>query len=91
MKSDVYLKVVLTVIAIGLTTLIMQNVGLIPTANALPPSSAMDVRVVSWDADYDKIKVIVDKWDADEVVKVDIKKIGSRTLYQDVIKVEIEH
>ena len=86
MKTDRYLRVVLTVIAVCLVMLTLQNMNLIPKAQAegpLPPISNYALVPLSEDGTVQvKIKSIND------VLDVNIQKVGGNNCYQGVPIVE---
>ena len=49
MKSDLYTKVILTIIAVALVGILLKNTGFIQSARAAKPSETMDVNIVSTD------------------------------------------
>jgi len=82
MKTDRYLKVVLTVIAVCLVLLTLQNMNVIPKAYAespLPPIPNYALVPLSGDGTVEvKIKSI------DDVLDVNIQKVGGNSCYQGV-------
>lgn len=82
MKTDKYLKVVLTVIAVCLVLLILQNMNVIPKAQAegpLPPVPNYALVPLSGDGTVEvRIKAI------DDVLDVNIQKVGGNNCYQGV-------
>ena len=82
MKTDRYLKVVLTVIAVCLVMLTLQNMNLIPKAQAegpLPLVPNYALVPLSGDGTVEvKIKSI------DDVLDVNIQKVGGNNCYQGV-------
>ena len=90
MKNDWYLKTVLTVIAIALTVLVLQNANLISTAqaNGIPQVTApMDVRVVDWDANSE-VKVDISKCSSRDKINVNVDEVGGWYVSNGVLKVE---
>lgn len=72
MKSDVYMKVVLTVIAVCLVILVAQNFDFIPSARAAQASGdVMDVRVVGYSS-YSSIPVEIKEISERDPIKVNI-------------------
>ena len=86
MKTDRYLKVILTVIAVCLVVLTLQNMDMIPRAHAeRPVATSPNYALVPLSADGTvevKIKSI------DDVLDVNIQKVGGNTCYQGVPVVE---
>ena len=86
MKTDKYLKVVLTVIAICLVMLTLQNMNILPRAKAeTSMAPILNYAIVPLSADGTvevKIKSI------DDVLDVNIQKVGGNTCYQGVPVVE---
>ena len=86
MKTDRYLKVVLTVIAVCLVMLTLQTMNLIPKAQAEGPLSPVPnyaLVPLSGDGTVEvKIKSI------DDVLDVNIQKVGGNSCYQGVPIVE---
>jgi len=82
MKADFYLKVVLTVIAACLVVLTLQNMNLIPRAQAEAPMAPIQnyaLVPLSPDGTVEvKIKSI------DDVLDVNIQKVGGNTCYQGI-------
>lgn len=90
MKNDLYLKSILTVIAIALTVLVLQNANLISPANAEVkqiPLTPMEVKVVDWDV-REEVKVEVSKWTNRDKVNVNIDEVGGWFVSNGVLKVE---
>ena len=86
MKTDRYLRVVLTVIAVCLVILTLQNMNLIPKARAegsLPPVHNYALVPLSGDGTVEvKIKSI------DDILDVNIQKVGGNNCYQGIPMVE---
>jgi len=86
MKTDRYLKVILTVIAVCLVMLTLQNMNVIPKARAegsLPSVPNYALVPMSGDGTVEvKIKSI------DDVLDVNIQKVGGNNCYQGVPIVE---
>ena len=85
MKTDKYLKAVLTVIAVCLVVLTLQNMNLIPRAHAddqpvpIPPVANYALVPLNPDGVVEvKIKSI------DDILDVNIQKVGGNTCYQGV-------
>ena len=89
MKSDMYTKVILTIIAICLTINIIQEWKIIPEANAsstpetskyklvpLDDSNTIDVRIVDINT-YDELNVNLKSVDTYDEVKVNLKSIDT--------------
>lgn len=93
MKSDWYLKSVLTIIAFALTILVLQNADIIPSATASEQISTypdmIDVRVKDWDV-YGEIDVNVRKWDLNDEIDVNIEEVGGWYIHNGVLKVQID-
>jgi hypothetical protein len=79
MKKDSYTKMVLTVIAICLIIIVLNQMDLMPSANASSPSSILDNHVnyglVPLNTDG-TIDVNVKSISSDIKVKVDIEEVG---------------
>ena len=86
MKTDSYLKVVLTVIAVCLVMLTLQNMNVIPRAQAethMAPNPNYALVPLNADGTVEvKIKSI------DDMLDVNIQKVGGNTCYQGVPVVE---
>ena len=93
MRSDWYLKSVLTIIAFGLTILVLQNAEIIPSATASEQISSspdvIDVRVKDWDV-YGEIDVNVRKWDLNDEIDVNIEEVGGWYIHNGVLKVQTD-
>jgi len=91
MKQDLYLKTVLTVIAIALTVLVLQNANLIPAAQAKVESknsfAPMEVKVVDWTA-TDEVKVNVSRWTSRDKMNVNVEEVGGWYVNSGVLKVQ---
>ncbi len=82
MKTDLYTKTILTIIAFCLVVNIVKEVDLIPSAYALDPienpnmieSNVMDVRIVDINT-YDELNVNLNGVSTSEELKVNLKRI----------------
>ncbi|MCH8904254.1 MAG: hypothetical protein IIA45_10110 [Bacteroidetes bacterium] len=89
MKNDWYLKTVLTVIAIALTVLILQNAQLIPTAQAATIShdEPMPVKIMDWNG-AEELNVSIKSWEVEDKINVNIDEVGGYFVTNGVLKVE---
>lgn len=72
MKTDVYTKVVLTVIAVCLAVIVVRDIDFVPSANAAKtPGDVMDVRIVGYSG-YNNIPVVIKDIDSRSAIKVNI-------------------
>lgn len=78
MKSDLYTRVILSLIALALWALVLQSFMEIKTAKA--SSGVIDVNLVK-----------VDGRNIDPVLDVNIKEVSGRTLYGENLPVEINN
>jgi len=82
MKTDIYLKIILTVIAVCLVILTLQNSNLIPSANAGPDNpAASPYALVPLNADG-TMDVTVKSFQGD--LNVNIEKIGGYGCYNGI-------
>jgi hypothetical protein len=79
MKTDLYLKAVLTVIAACLVLLTLQNLNVISTANAGPPEQPRLMLPVNPDG---TVEVIIKRFD--ENLNVNVEKIGGYGCYNGI-------
>ena len=84
MKTDLYTKTILTIIAVCLTLNVVSDYDLIPSAyasenaNSLTPLNTVetiDVRIVDINT-YDELKVNVTSIDTDDEMDINIDEIG---------------
>jgi len=99
MKTDLYTKIVLTVIAVALIGVVVQNVSLTPTAHA-QSDETMNVRIVA----IRKPALVTDlpgfgNWDAlntaasdtdTRTIDVNIEQVNGRSIYGSAVPVSAE-
>jgi hypothetical protein len=91
MKTDRYLKIVLTIIAINLSFLTLNQLDILPKAYAgeVPPSSGnLNYGLVPLNPDG-SIDVRIKSISQDNPLDVNIEKVGGWSLFGGKIKVEI--
>lgn len=87
MKTDLYTKTILTIIAVCLTINVVQQLEIIPSAYAseenkpnpsslMPATETIDVRIVDINT-YDELNVNVKSIDSYDEMKVNIKSIDT--------------
>lgn len=86
MKTDLYTKTILTIIAVCLTINVVQQLEIIPKAYATnpthnnslltPPNETIDVRIVDIST-YDELNVNLKSVDTYDEVKVSLKSIDT--------------
>jgi hypothetical protein len=86
MKTDKYLKIVLTVIAVCLVVLTLQNLNIIPEANADQPNSPTPGYAMAPLSPDGTVEVRIKSIDG--VLDINLQKVGGSTCYQGVPVVE---
>jgi hypothetical protein len=79
MKTDLYLKAVLTVIAVCLVILTLKDLRIIPAAQANPPEQPRIMLPVNADG---TVEVVIKRFD--EELGVNIEKIGGYGCYNGI-------
>jgi hypothetical protein len=79
MKTDLYLKVILTVIAACLVLLTLQNLRVIPSANASPAEQPKLMLPINPDG---TVEVVIKGFDED--LNINVEKIGGYGCYNGI-------
>lgn len=97
LKKDLYLKVVLTAIAVFLGLLVFQNLGWLPTANAVAPGQQkagqeqLNVHLPKGMAlvPVDERGYLKVRLAEDELLNVNIMRVNGRDMYGEYLPVDI--